>query len=236
MKFSNVFYIALLVPLTSWGSYTKLRLVMPNFSPFTYAENGDFKGYGYERVSKILDDMGVSYSVKLVPTYAAAVTEVKSQLADGFFLASKNYERDSFAVFSKPMMINRWSWFVSTAYKNSPKNIGFKENARIGTPFGTNTQRWLEQNGYQVTNRNPDVSDLINNLKLGRIDAIFMAEMVFKEFADGQGLKHTAYQQYVQSSRDFGVYISKKYLAKNKGFMAALNKQIDNLHTIGLQD
>ncbi|WP_159084386.1 substrate-binding periplasmic protein [Dongshaea marina] len=236
MLFRVLLWLVLLIPLPSLASYTKLVLAMPNFPPFTYMINGSYQGYGYEKMAQVLDEVGVPYEIKLVPSYAKALADLKNHRVDGFFLASKNAERDSVAVFSKPLMLNRWSWFVSSRYSLTPSDPRFKENARIGTVFGTNTQRWLERNAYKVTSRELNTAELIRKLKAGKIDAIFMAEMVFKQSADEQGLKHSAYQQYVQSSRGIGIYISKSYLASNKGFMSALNKKIDDLHTMGLQD
>ena len=66
-------------------------------------------------------------------------------------------------------------------------------------------------------------------LELKRAEAIFLAEMVFISAANDSGVKPESYRQVIEISKPFGIYVSKKYLAKNEGFMEDLNRLIEKI-------
>ena len=53
--------------------------------------------------------------------------------------------------------------------------------------------------------------------------------MVFISTANDSGVKSESYRQVVEISKPFGIYVSKKYLAKNEGFMEDLNRLIEKI-------
>ncbi len=205
----------------------EIKLIVPNFKPYTFEEDGRIQGIGVELVEKIMKKVGVLYSLELAPNYGRAVEQTRIGQSDGFFLASKNAERDAIAVFSEPIAVNRWSWFLPAKSQLNPKDPTFKTSARIGTHMNTNTHKWLKKEGYTVTVTPNSVNvlpDMI--LKYNRADAIFLAEVVFIDVAQRNGISTDKYRQVVEIAKPFGMYIAKNYLLKNPGFMKRLNKAI----------
>lgn len=207
---------------------TDLNFVVPSFTPYTYSnEEGEVIGIAIDMVSTILDDMGVGYTIELVPNYGRAVEEAKSGRKDGFFLASKNAERDGFAVFSEPVTENRWSWFLPANSTLDPTSDAFKTEAKIGTQINTNTHKWLKSNEYTISAAPSKVLALPEMVfRRNRADAVFLAEAVFVDNADKNGISPNEYKQVVQIVKPFGMYITNAYLEKNPGFMEKLNASI----------
>ena len=207
-----------------------INFVVPSFKPYTYEKNGKIKGIGIQLIKKIMESANISYSVRIVPNYGRALTETKQGRADGFFLASKNSERDSVAIFSKPVTTNRWSWFLPSNSKLNPDSTDFKKSAKIGTQVNTNTHKWLKKNGYTITAKPSNINVLPEMVfQRSRADAVFLAEAVFIDTAEKNNLAPERYKQVVQIEKPFGIYISKNYLSNNPEVMKKINIAISDI-------
>lgn len=108
-----------------------------------------------------------------------------------------------------------------------PGSESFKQQAQVASLLGSNTSVWLFANDYKVLTKAVDIDELPPLLlTLKRIDAVFLAEKVFKQELLLQGFADADYRQVEQSSKPFGIYISKSYLAHRPDFMAKLNEAI----------
>ncbi len=204
----------------------KIRFHVSNFPPYAYKENDQIKGIGVELVAKIMRQAGVEYELELVPNYGRALHSITEAKSDGFFLASQNGERDAIAVLSLPVVINRWCWFIPADSKLDPASAQFKAQARVGTHLHSNTQKWLIDANYTVTGAPSSIESLFEMSKRGRINAIFLSELVFYDAQKRAGQSGAGFTRIVHSERPFGIYISKDYLAKHPDFLAKLNKAI----------
>ena len=202
-----------------------LRLVIPEFKPFTHSINSDPGGIGVDLVSKYLEELNWPYSVQVVPNYGRALAEVKRGKADGFFLASENSERNQYAKLSKAILVNNWSWFYKTGKHISPSS--FKSLERIGTILNTNTHKWLKANDYQVSHTTVEPRQLVELLNRGRLDAVFMAEAVFLE-AVARHQEKAQFKQHIGFAKPMGIYISHAYQDKYPDLLPSLNKLIDS--------
>lgn len=207
-----------------------LRLAIPDFPPYTFKKDGKTQGSGVEKVDKIMKEAGIQYTVEYRENYARVFEETKSGLADGFFLASQNAERDKIAVFSNPVFINRWCWFypIDSTLIN-PKEVNFKNKAKVGTYLNSNTHQWLIKNGYKVTGSPSNIESLIKMLKADRINVVFLAESVFLDAISKIGEKPERYKKIIQDEKPFGIYISKEYLKKNPDVMNKVNIAINKV-------
>lgn len=206
---------------------SKIRFAVPNFPPYTFMKGDKFQGVGMVLFEKIMKEVKVPYSLKFFPNHGRAVEETKNNKADGFFLASKNEERDVIAVFSESITINRWSWFLPSGSYWDPEDPKFKISAKIGTHLNTNTHKWLLKNNFEQVFGVPDAEKLpLLMLKRKRFDTVFLAELVFISATEKSGISPNQYKQIVQKAKVFGIYISKDYLSKNPGFMEKLNNAI----------
>ena len=211
-------------------AYDEITFTVPNFQPYTYKDDGKIKGIGVDVVTELLDEMKVHYKIKFSPNYGRALDDVKKEKVDGFFLASQNAERDNVAVFSSRVAYNNWSWFFPAESTLNPHGEHAKANMRVATTAHTNTHKWLVKDGYQKIDAVQNTKILPKFLlELKRAEAIFLAEMVFISAANDSGVKSESYRQVVEISKPFGIYVSKKYLAKNEGFMEDLNRLIEKI-------
>jgi len=230
----NSIVLLVLVLLIAQANDT-LHFVVPDFEPFTYKVDGAFKGIGIERVSAVLDDIDIPYTISLVPNYGRAVEETRRNRSDGFFLATQNSERDSIAQFSNTIFINRWCWFTLEDGALQPTGTDFKESARVATPINTNTHRWLKNEGYNVTFPVSDLSVLVSLLVESRVDAVFISEEVFLQQLRIKKINLETIHTEVQSERPFGIYISNETQEEYPDLLNRINQSIDTFYSSELQ-
>lgn len=204
-----------------------VRFVVPSFKPYTYQEDYDIKGLGVSLVTRAMDNLNHPYTLKLVPNYGRALTDLSKGSADGFFLASENAERNAVAVFSKPLMTNRWSWFFIRQSPISTKRPNFKTNTKIGTFLHANTHKWLIKHDYQRIKPVTKVELLPEMLIYGRIQSVFLAEVVFHDAVTKAGFDISQFRRQEEVAKPFGIYISRGFLKDHPGFMERLNTEID---------
>lgn len=196
--------------IISLGAMDTLHFCVPNFKPYTYREGKEIKGVGVEHVRALFSKLNIPITLSLVPNYGRAVEEVRSGRYDGFFLASQNSERDAFANFSEPLLINNWCWFYLKESSVQPSDVTFKEFATIATQINTNTHKWLNKEGYTVTYATKELTHIMPLLLQKKVDAVFIAEEVFLQLAREQGVDTALFSRTIESQRDFGMYLSKK--------------------------
>lgn len=221
------FFIGCLLLSVSCVMAAPLRLAVPQFPPYTSMDNGQFSGVGIELVDQVLKVLDQPYQYISVPNYARALAELRRGRIDGFFLASENEQRNLLAEFSEPLMINRWLWFMRPDDERDPRSESFKRQAQVASLLGSNTSVWLLKHNYQVMMKASTIKELPPLLlRLNRIDAVFLAEKVFKQELTLQGYTEKDYRVVEQISKPFGLYISKSYIAHHPDFMSQLNEAI----------
>lgn len=228
----NIFIIGCM--LFSQLSYAAtLRLVIPQFPPYTSERDSVFAGIGIELIEQLMQDVDVDYQLRSTPNYARALEELRRDRADGFFLASENKQRNDIAVFSEPLLVNRWSWFFPLDSHFEVPSSEFKSTARIASIHGSNTAKWLVEHNYNVTTKSNSAQLFpIMLLEKKRIDAVFLASVVFRKELELHGYNSTDYVEVVEKSKPFGIYISKAYLADRPEFMKKLNASIIKIQNL----
>lgn len=203
-----------------------LRFAIPDYLPFTGKIDGKPGGIGVDLAEKIVKEAGLSMTVHVVPNYSRCVIEVESNEADGFFLGSRNDERDAVAVMTDQIMINNWMWVLPQKSTMKASDANFKSKARIGVMLNTNPHTWLKNNGYIIAGTPTTSDSLLKMLEAERLDAVLIPEMVFNEAIKRISGSRDNYNVTIQSSQPFGMYISKKYIASNPGIMEKLKAAI----------
>ncbi|MEZ9233832.1 substrate-binding periplasmic protein [Vibrio amylolyticus] len=216
--------LLLLLPTPLYAQY-KLHFFVPDFPPYTMVDGvGVPVGIGIDKMELVLSKMDVEYSIEVGSNHGRALKELRKGRSDGFFLASRNEERDEFALFSEPVMVNRWVWVFRNENSNAtlPIDPDFKDSAKVKSLLNTNTQYWLVQNEYNVQSPASNIQALVSSLDNKEVDAIFVAEVVFKHY-----IKNAEnYTVMLGKEKDFGVYISRDFIQENPLFMFELNAAI----------
>ena len=211
---------------TQGRAENEIRFHIPEFPPYAYVDSNEVEGIGVRLVDRIIAEAGLNYTIRLVPNYGRAVAHIRKGISDGFFLASQNRERNEAAVFSRPVVPNRWCWFLPVESVLNPHSPRVKGVLRVGTHLNTNTHKWLLGHRFNVTGTPTRIESLLEKLSLNRINAIFLAELVFYDAVERAGRDPRVYQWVVQAEKDFGIYISKLYLDENPGAMERNNGAI----------
>lgn len=208
-------------------SYAKqsITVLVPNFPPYTQQINGKISGIGIEQANKVFAHAGLEVTYRFLPNYAKVIHEIKHNRGDAFLLASQNDERDQLAELSYPLVSNKWCWYLPKDTTLSPEQPSFKSTATISSHFNTNTHKWLSKNNY-IVEAVTDISRLPELLLRKRIDAVFLAELVFEKAIKEKGLTLSQFKKVVAVEKPFGIYISKKYLESSPETLKNINKSI----------
>ncbi len=219
-------YRALLICLCASVSYAHAQYEMhffcPDFPPYTTIDSdGNQSGIGLDRMKPILEVLGVDYSISIGSNHGRALAELKNGRSDGFFMASRNDERDKYAVFSESIMTNRWVW-VRLAGSGAELLSVAKPGEKVASLLNANTNRWLMKSGYDPVHPAENIRQLVGMLDSQQVSAVLVAEEVFKAAYPND----TRYQITLQVEKEFGVYISKTFLESHPQFMDELNAAI----------
>jgi polar amino acid transport system substrate-binding protein len=210
----------------------RLKMLVPDYPPYSYKEYGRFSGVGYDAVAAIMADADIDFTVQLVPHFGRALMAMRSNTADGFFLATESKERNEVAVFSNPVMMANWSWvWLKNRTDLAPGSVQFKNTAAVSAQMNSHAYHWLVQQGFQVTAGTNEISGLLNLLKYKRVDAILLPELTAKFVLEQQqsDLEQFNFQQEI--SLPYAIYINKLYLQKHPEFMTKLNAAIARYHS-----
>jgi len=214
----------LLILCSQLQAYEPMVLGVPDFRPYTYQQKGHIIGSAIDPVSHALQASGVNFKIRLYANYSLLLKALRKDEIHGFFLASQNLERDKYAVFSKPVTSNNWTWFV---LKGSASKVGshdFKLTSTVATIAKTNTFRWLTRSGYRVVPSG--INDLPNLLINKKVDAVFAAQAVFETRIRSLAIHPKTFVKTIEIKKPFAIYISKSYLENNEGMMEVLNGNI----------
>lgn len=204
-----------------------MHFFLPDFPPYTTIDAaGHNIGIGLDKVTPILDSIGVKYTIRIGSNHGRALAELRNGRSDGFFMASRNDERDKYAVFSESVMTNRWVWVV-LKNKNGSSSPTIYSGYIVASLLNTNTNKWLEKSGFKMTRPAEKIESLIRRLDTQEIDAVLVAEKVFHHHFKG----NPNYKTILQEEKKFGIYISKAFLKQHPLFMGKLNGAIRARYT-----
>lgn len=223
---SNFLYRSILIWLSVGVGYAHAQYEMhffcPDFPPYTTIDSdGNQSGIGLDRMKPILEALGVDYSIRIGSNHGRALAELKNGRSDGFFMASRNDERDIYAVFSESIMTNRWVW-VRLAGNGAKQSQAAQPGEKVASLLNANTNRWLMKSGYNPAHPAENIRQLVGMLDSQEVSAVLVAEEVFKAAFPND----TKYQTILQVEKEFGVYISKAFLEGHPQFMDKLNAAI----------
>jgi len=218
-------FIFIITALPDASAKTHLEVLVPNFPPYTFENDNQISGIGIDLANKVFKQAEISVNYRILPNYAKALHELEQGRGDAILLISQNDERDYIATFTKPLMINRWCWYLRNDAKLTPSDKSFKRKAKVSSHFKTNTHKWLIKNNFSVVPA-MKLNKLPQMLLKARVDAVFIAELVFEEAMKRDNIKLSQFQKHIGIEKPFGIYISKKYLAKSPETLDKINHVI----------
>ena len=194
--------------------------------PYSYFdEDNNFTGIATTVLECVLHKLERPYQIQVVP-WKRAQRLVQNHEADGFYAASKNAFRDSYAVMTKAIADQTWTWYLRKESQLDPQSNDFKNNANVSSFLGANMHRWLIDNGYNVSNTPAtDTKSLLKMLLSDRFEAVLANELVMDRL-----LHETNQSENIRKvdlkNKPLGVYFSNRFLLHNPGFIERFNRQV----------
>ncbi len=206
-------------------STEKILLTTQVWPPYQTYENNVLDGFAVRVVTCVLEKMGRPYQIDVYP-WKRAQKIVASGKAHGFFSASRNQMRDSYATISESIAEQKWNWYVLKGSSLTPVHDSFKKEAQVAAMLGSNMLTWLYENGYNVSGTPKDTEGLIKALLKKRYDAMLANDLVVEEVLQKMKLSPSQFLVFSNKDKPLGVYWSKKFLSENPEFLERFNAHI----------
>ena len=186
--------------------------------------SNNFTGAAVDVVRCSLQRMKIPLKVVVLP-WKRAERAVIIGTVDGFFAASRNPVRDSFALMSAIIAEQKWQWFMLKNNPLSPSHLNFKSTATVAGFIGSNMLYWLEKNNFNVVSRPLDTQGLYRLLIRKRVDAVLANNYVMnKILQDASGMQPI--KIITVKDKPLGVYFSNAFISKHPGFINAFNRHV----------
>ncbi len=201
-------------------------------SPYQmYSQDGELGGFAIPLVGCAMAQLGRTYKIDVLP-WARAQKNVELGESDAFFVASRNDARDAYAQQSAPLFSGSRSWFFRTGLELDPQSNEFRENAMVGTVFGTNMHRLLMETHRNVITKTTE-KELISLLEIGRLDGLFLTDLMFDHSLTSLGLEPLDFVKKESVQQPLGVYFGNHFLARNPSFLGGFNHAISECRSGG---
>lgn len=216
---------ALIVSSNALASSTVV-LTTHDLPPYSFRDaDGNIDGLAGRVVSCAFTGMGRDLEIHIVPWKRAQI-EVERGLADGFFAASRNAQRDVYAVMSDIIADQNWTWYLLAGTPGNPNEDVFRTSRTVSSFLGANMQSWLRENAYRTVDYPPhDNEALLDMLLKNRFDAILANDQVMDSLIRSQDLTGHL-RKVLLRNKPLGVYFSKTFLASDPGFLEKFNAEV----------
>ncbi len=181
-------------------------------------------GHSIAVVQCITQRLGISLTLNAYP-WPRAQQLAQAGIGDGFFPASHNLHRDSYASMSEPISPQRWYWYLPVNSSADPFSQQFHDQAHVGARLGSNMYNWLKKNHYNLTYYTSNWETLVTALLNNRVEAILANDATTDPILTALQVNH-AYRKELCLDMPLGVYFSHQFLAKYPEFMSQFNAQI----------
>lgn len=200
-----------------------LSLTTQHWPPYQFLnEEGTLKGSATQIVTCALERMQLKYEIKVLP-WKRAQLYVKNKLADGFFSASLNEKRNSFATASISIAKQRWNWYLLKENTLSPTTYFFKNTFDVSARAGSNMLEWLKSHNYKVSVNNKNTKELIYLLLNKRLDAILASEQAMNELFNQLHIRKGDFRIVEHLNKPLHIYFSHQFLKQNTNFLESFN-------------
>ncbi|MFC5757089.1 substrate-binding periplasmic protein [Rhizobium sp. GCM10022189] len=209
------------------ASAQTITFVTEEYAPFNYRDGKLIKGATVEQVEKIMADIGVGYTIDVMP-WARAFSLARSTPMTCVFATAHNAARDSLFKWVEPLLVDR---NILIARQDSDVSAGNLEEAKkyvVGTQRDDYTEVTLKENGFTKLDVASDFNATLRKLLGGRIDMMPISELYFDKLKADQPLKMVT----VLSSQPMGIACEKNF---PDDLLARMQASLDRLIASGEQ-
>ncbi|MGY5775697.1 substrate-binding periplasmic protein [Rhizobium sp. LEGMi135b] len=177
------------------------------YPPFNYREGKTPVGATTEQVRKIMADIGVDYTIDIMP-WARAYNQALTEPMTCVFVAAHNEERDKLFKWVQPLLIDR---NVLIKHSGSSVTAGTIAEARkylVGTWREDYTEAILRRNNFPRIDVGSDFKATLKKLMSDRIDLMPISEFYFDKLkAEGNAVERVT----ILSQQPMGIACQKDF-------------------------
>ncbi|QFU22906.1 transporter substrate-binding domain-containing protein [Shewanella sp. YLB-09] len=183
-------------------------------------------GFAITALKCVMKRMKQKYRVIFIP-WGRAQNGVAQGKYDGFFSASQNNIRDSYAVHSKTFIEQEWNFYLLKESSIPHTKQAIKQQAQFGSRKYANTTHWLLQHDYNVIHETTRVDELIKLLLAGKIDGIMENKLLFRDAINRAHMPISDFVVVPNIDKPLGVYFGKIFLKAYPDFLTQFNQHTD---------
>ncbi|WP_112605630.1 substrate-binding periplasmic protein [Rhizobium sp. WW22] len=195
------------------------------YPPFNYREGKTPVGAATEQIQKLMADIGVDYTIDVMP-WARAYNQALAEPMTCVFVTAHNEERDKLFKWIQPLLIDR-----NVLIKHSGSNVAATTIAEakkyiVGTWREDYTEAILRRNNFPRIDIGSDFKATLKKLMSDRIDLMPISEFYFdKLHKEGNAVEKVT----ILSQQPMGIACQKDFPAELQGRMqTALDMLIAN--------
>ena len=163
--------------------------------PFTWQEDGEFKGFATEIVREMMKIMNHPEKFQMYP-FIRGLKEVKSESNRAFFIVARRPEREKMVKWVGPLVSNGVYFYKK---KNSSVKLDSLEDLwnikSIGVERGVADETFLRSKGFNNLVTLDNQKQLLQMLNAERIDVGPMGELVMPEMAKIAGINPNEFER-----------------------------------------
>ncbi|MBL4906679.1 MAG: transporter substrate-binding domain-containing protein [Sneathiella sp.] len=185
---------------------------------------------GQPTIECVLNKMKTQYSFIKVPWKRAQFGTKDGNYA-GFFMASQNSQRNSYATFSQPFMKVVWVYVIRKGSDITTEDSNFGDKL-FASKIGSSRQNWLlkkynkKEISHKIFSAVTSVQ-LLKMLSLGRVDIVLENQANLKKITLGKNVDLSEFDILPALEKPLGVYFSHAFLKQNPNFLNAYNTTIE---------
>ncbi|MGV2101848.1 substrate-binding periplasmic protein [Rhizobium sp. 21-4511-3d] len=176
------------------------------YAPFNYRDGKLIKGATVEQVEKVMADIGVDYTLELVP-WARAYGMAQTTPMTCVFATAHNSTRDPLFKWIEPLLVDRNILITKTGSGVKADTLDEAKQYTVGTQREDYTETTLKEKGFTKLDVASDFNATLRKLLGGRIDMMPISELYFDKLKQEQPLEMVT----VLSTQPMGIACQKDF-------------------------
>jgi polar amino acid transport system substrate-binding protein len=204
-----------------------VTFITEDYAPFNYREGKEITGATVDQVRRIMEDVGVDYTIDLMP-WARAYSLAMTSPLTCVFATAHNATRAPLFKWVEPLLVDRNILITRKGSGVSAANLEEAKKYTVGTQREDYTEMTLREKGFTKLDVASDFNATLRKLLGGRIDMMPISEVYFGKLKDEQPVEVVT----TLSSQPMGIACEKNF---PDDLIARMQAALDRLIASGEQ-